>query len=691
MATPLTDQAPLDELIQRLDDALERNEANPENVEARFQLVLPLERAAARLPDCPASFRTPAERIAQLLWFKTHAGQTEPDLLLPLLRDAYPLVRIVAADALATALERIPEKWSEPSLLHRVRTTLQEQRTYEPSLVISYQIDRILQQASKLSRGLRPASGSASTSAQRPLNPYVAGPVIDRKSRFFGREETLREIRDALGEGSGITSIVISGARRTGKTSLLYRLRDGELGDGYVVAYVDLQGMAGRTLPDFLRALLETIVGTVRSRGVAVPTDLPGGDADLALLQRHAGVVLESIAPACLVILFDEYEVLADFIRNDDVARQLQSLIEQHRKLFFVFAGAQKVEALKEKNFMLLLDNCKYMKISYLKPEEVRRLITEPSEGLLQFPDDVIGEIQELCAGHPFYTQLLCHSLFDLAQGQRTVTRKHVEGAVQHFLENPAPHLILGWNGLALEQKVVASAMAELQERTHIWVAPADLVAHLRKMNYPIRVSLGEVQQTLGGLRELDWFEKKGGERFFRFALGVVRRWVVEHRSVWEVLEEYNRKVVERTARLGRRLAAAAIDAAILLAGLVGAGFFDLIVPWRIPFIVLAYYLVLVPAFGNTPGMVVARIRLLSETGVRLQTRWALQFAALMSVPFVLLTAAIPAFERGSDVLGTTLGVSGVVAAVLQAARIHFSKSGRGLFDSLAHAVVVRQ
>jgi hypothetical protein len=673
----------LPDAVRALDDAIALTRVRPEDADTRMRLIRPVEQLVSELPACPTDASTPATRIARLLWFKRHPDKTDADSVLQDIVHDDPLVRITAAETMASALERCPEPWSDRTLSRRARSALEEQRREETSPVVAYHLDQLLKDVAKLSR--------VRSAATRPwqVNPYTAGTVIDRGDRFYGRRETLQQIRQEFGEAGKVKSIVLYGARRSGKTSLLYRLKDGELGADAIGIYIDLQSLAGEALSGFLQAIANAIEATLQSRGTPAPADAgPPAEMGLAAFQRYVTAALERVAPARLVLLFDEYEVLKDFIANVDVARQFQSLLERHPRFFLVFAGAQKVESLKERNFMLLLDNCRYMKITYLKPAEARQLIVEPPRGVLTFPDDVVDEILELGGGHPFYTQILCHTVFELAQADRRVTSQHVEQAVLRFLENPAPHLILGWNGLQLEQKVVAASLSDIQRSHHHWVEPADVVAHLRKINYPIRLQAGEIQQALGSLRELEWVEKQEGVRAFRLTLGLVRCWIREHRSVWEVLQEYNASVVNRVARLGRRAAAAAVDAVLLLAALIGLG---QVVPLTgLPVVVLAYYVVVVAAFNATPGMFVARIRVRGASGLRLGLGRGILCGALISVPFVLITAAAPALAHGTEPLWA-LGLIGlaVVMMIVHGARVHFSRSGRGVFDGLLGVVFV--
>jgi hypothetical protein len=57
----------------------------------------------------------------------------------------------------------------------------------------------------------------------KPLNPYVAGSVLDGEEGFFGREDILRLVEDEL-RSPHQNAVVLYGQRRIGKTSILLQL-----------------------------------------------------------------------------------------------------------------------------------------------------------------------------------------------------------------------------------------------------------------------------------------------------------------------------------------------------------------------------------------------------------------------------------------------------------------------------------
>src|SRR5205823_5945092 len=77
-------------------------------------------------------------------------------------------------------------------------------------------------------------------------NPYVVGRPVEGEF-FVGRNDVLQTIVKNLAPGAGRNILVLRGQRRTGKTSVLLRLRDTltALTQGtYLPVFVDVQGLA---------------------------------------------------------------------------------------------------------------------------------------------------------------------------------------------------------------------------------------------------------------------------------------------------------------------------------------------------------------------------------------------------------------------------------------------------------------
>ena len=94
-------------------------------------------------------------------------------------------------------------------------------------------------------------------------NPYLVGNPIRTEKMFYGREDDFRYVRTKLeGVSQGVV-IVFCGERRAGKSSILYQLLNGRLGERFIPVFVDLQEMVIATDSEFFARISRLIAEAV--------------------------------------------------------------------------------------------------------------------------------------------------------------------------------------------------------------------------------------------------------------------------------------------------------------------------------------------------------------------------------------------------------------------------------------------
>ena len=76
-------------------------------------------------------------------------------------------------------------------------------------------------------------------------NPYIVGNPIKSEKMFYGRDDDFQFIKTKLEDGKKSYIIVLCGERRSGKTSILFQILSGRLGENFIPVLVDMQTMAG--------------------------------------------------------------------------------------------------------------------------------------------------------------------------------------------------------------------------------------------------------------------------------------------------------------------------------------------------------------------------------------------------------------------------------------------------------------
>ena len=74
-----------------------------------------------------------------------------------------------------------------------------------------------------------------------PYNPYIVGNPIKTREMFFGREDDFGYVEKKIGSAKSNQVLVFCGERRSGKTSILFQILGGRLGERFLPVLVDMQ------------------------------------------------------------------------------------------------------------------------------------------------------------------------------------------------------------------------------------------------------------------------------------------------------------------------------------------------------------------------------------------------------------------------------------------------------------------
>lgn len=674
MSETLQSNDPLASAYQNVKSAIESRGIGPDDAEQLYLIVKPLESALKAVGEEPSG-ETVADKIARLLWFKGHIDNFNAPFVLWCVKDKDPLVRTVAMSALKTFLAE-PTTVADEKLLFQAQRAVQEQSRNETSPLRLYILEDLSGELNKrLSQARRQVTAS-------PTNPFIAGLPIRDDKLFFGRDRLVGEIRDCF-QRKGVKGLVLFGARRTGKTSLLLHVQRGALGDDFAPVFINVQNSAGKTalVPMVLRALGEQWPNLIDPLGHAMHNDV----TDFDLLRDAVGAVVRQLGGKKLLLMFDEYEELDSFLPDQGSVARLQGLFEDEPKLLGLYAGPKPLNEVMNRNLLTLLDNCEYLPITFLEKEDGERLIREPAAGVLEFSDAAVSKIQELCGGHPFYIQLLCQSIFTLKAGDGVVRDGDVETVVKRLIANPPPHLVLTWKDLEGNDQLVASALASVA-RPERGATEADVVRTLREQQFPRIPSKATIQKGLAALRRVDLIRKSGeGSPAHVFTMDFVRRWIADSRTVWDLLEERRKDAMSRTAPFWRRLSATGLDILITclpqFLGVIWDGAYYVI------FLPLLYYSIFLAVSDRTAGMRVLNLRLVSKDGTQVPWWRSLFFSLFLTLEATSVGLFIVATRPDGGKAGALAAVLFVVGLINQL-QIAIHWRHRGLFDRLAQVLV---
>jgi len=356
------------------------------------------------------------------------------------------------------------------------------------------------------------------------INPFVYGGVVGRDS-FCNRRRELKDLMRAMENGE---RLFVFSERRMGKTSLVKLALDNLPKRGYLGAYVDLWATDGpasfattiaRSVAQGLASTSDKLLGSAREFfGRLTPTVsmTPEGTPQLTFAERNArldGAAIEEIlaGPARIarergtrvVIVLDEFQRILEY-EDDSVERILRSVIQDQPDVAYVFLGSRKHllrEMVLDQNRPLYRSGGHYP-LGPIATEHwlpfVRKRFADSD---IRIEDEDIRRVCALTEGHPFYTQLLCHALWELTMDGRRVEPGDVDRALDILLAREAHGYAALWETLTVNARRVLLALARESGSSAIYSGDFMARANLK--------SSSSVQRAIGTLMERDIIDRE--------------------------------------------------------------------------------------------------------------------------------------------------------------------------------------
>lgn len=310
------------------------------------------------------------------------------------------------------------------------------------------------------------------------ISPYVtSGPVPE--NMFFGRDHELKTIVRTVRD----TNFAIVGGRKIGKTSVLARvyqlLKDAP---EYQPFYLDCQAV--HNYEDFFNT-----VDTMWQLPLSAHT--PEG---LRVMARDLSALY---ATRTVVMLFDEIDDLLQYdIAQGERLFQILRALSQEGRNHFVFCGEKVLNSALHNPRLVFFNFCNLMPLSYLTPEEARRVVTDPMQdmGVALDDDRLADRIVELAAGHPNIVQYICQKLIERInlRRERLITRVDLSALSQsaQFAEYFAE---VSWGEATALERLITLLMLE-----HPEVTLGEMAETLRARD--LRISPAQLENALDDL-----------------------------------------------------------------------------------------------------------------------------------------------------------------------------------------------
>jgi len=368
------------------------------------------------------------------------------------------------------------------------------------------------------------------------INPFQYGGVVG-KDAFCNRKKELADIIKAMENGE---RLFVFSERRVGKTSLI-RLALSKLTKGqYLGAYVDLwptdgeESFATATAKAITESMATTADKMLQSAkklfGRLIPSITIDSTGNPQVTfefgrSRVSRPELEEVltAPAKIVtkknhrvvIVFDEFQRILEY-GSDLAERTLRSAIQDQRGVSYIFLGSRK--HLVQKMF---LDQSRplyraggHYPLGSIDVKDWLPFIRERfSKSNKEISNDLIRSICQTTSGHPFYTQHLCHAIWELCEPGNRVNNESIEAAIHLLLDRENYAYTALWESLSINQRRFLTGLAKEPEGVKAFAAD-----FLRCYNLH---SASNVQRAVEALLEKDVIDRSNGsfiisDRFFK-------------------------------------------------------------------------------------------------------------------------------------------------------------------------------
>jgi len=317
-------------------------------------------------------------------------------------------------------------------------------------------------------------------------NPFLYGDVV-KGEYFTDREDEIKEIKLDLSSGQ---NILLFSPRRYGKTSLILKILDELKKEGFINVYVDLFRIT--SISTFIKVYTSAITQASATKldeaiqfikdhfpiiipKVVIKSSEPTKfELEFESTKRDLDKVLDDLydlpqkvatkRKKRMIVVFDEFQEIAAL--NLPIERNLRAKIQHHDRVSYCFMGSKRHlldELFLDKNRPLYC-LAKSIPLGKIPKEKFKTFIRLRFKSVgMSIKEELVEQILKITACHPYYTQQLCHEIFNICFSKKRVsiiTAKDIELAKDKCILAQSYAYSTIWDGLAGRQKDLVLALA---------------------------------------------------------------------------------------------------------------------------------------------------------------------------------------------------------------------------------------
>ncbi|HVU66105.1 MAG TPA: FG-GAP-like repeat-containing protein [Ktedonobacteraceae bacterium] len=374
-------------------------------------------------------------------------------------------------------------------------------------------------------------------------NPYYTGTAVQKLSMFYGREQEISLLQQDFVYSSAPAVVVLYGQRRSGKSSLIYKLLLSNLLDPHIPVRIDMQHETlNFSVEKFLRNVAYAVHKQICQRGYTQPFP------DLAIFKEDAVFAFDRFLDDVeawlderkLVLLIDEFEVLDEKAVSDQIDHHLfdhlRSLVQERQCMHLLLAGTHKLQDLTSAYWSIFFNLAIHRRISKLTPEAARQLICEPMRDVLEYDPFAVEKIHMLTGDQPYLIQLFCHCLVRhcINSTRDYITINDVNVVLEEVKQSGRLYFNWIWDQASQEERVILSIIALASGDSEQLVSFNDIERIFR--DYHLSYTRESLLASLHNLCNRDVISEVSSEHRYKIAVGLTRSWLHESKPIQRVV-----------------------------------------------------------------------------------------------------------------------------------------------------------
>lgn len=370
-------------------------------------------------------------------------------------------------------------------------------------------------------------------------NPFLYSESIE-KGGFCNRIKEQADLKQMADNGQ---HVLLFADRRMGKTLLIKKILNDLPDSDYIKIYIDLWPtfdekdfleLYATELSKAVHSTYEKIVHFIKKflSDFAPSIKLSTGKHFAVTFSRQinakSGVEIDRLLnlPNDIanrqnkkaIIVFDEFQQILDY-PTDMIERKLRSVSQFHDKTAYFFLGSKKSLLFKifnSKNRPFYQSTLSYPIDIIPTKDWIDFIQSRFKKENKEISEDIIKSLCDLTKGHPFYTQILCHMLWEKTPKDTMATIDHLNEALSSVLQREDHAYNNLWGSLAQNQKRLLTALAKQDSNKNLYSSSFVQEARIN--------SSAALHKALKALEQKDLILKKDdlyfiADHFFEFWL----------------------------------------------------------------------------------------------------------------------------------------------------------------------------